>query len=466
MKLNQTQQWWAGSIFLVLVLFAGSVLAGPDKERTERPEAAGQARQTARLTLEAAYDTAMDNNEQIRISREKLMQNRQDIDIATSNLYPQLSAEAGYTRQKTTDIATGGTSLGSFGNPEDYGTLTLKLEQHIYQWGKVWSGRRIAEHFFESSKFRHIRQVEEILFNVSVQYYEVLLGREAIEIAENALQRAQQQMTRAEARFEVGVLTQTDVLRARVQVVESQEQLERARNQYAIALENLALEIGIEDEPGTLVEPSEKRFAPVPVSDLYDTALTHRKDYRQAEKQVRGAEERVDFEQADYFPNISLEGSYTHTNESALFYGEDNDWRATLKLSYPLFTGWRTSAEVDQAKSRLNEAEAAMARLKKEIRNQVRSVYLDIQTQKKVIQQLEERVNAAKRNYQQVSAQFEQGLVTAVDQVDAFTALNEAENRLAQAYYSYQLDQIRLDLATGTLQADIVAKELSDDGDY
>jgi outer membrane protein TolC len=107
-----------------------------------------------------------------------------------------------------------------------------------------------------------------------------------------------------------------------------------------------------------------------------------------------------------------------------------------------------------------------MNRLKKEIRNQVRSVYLDIRTQKKVIQQIEEQVRAARRNYRQVNAQFEQGLVTAVDQVDAFTALNEAENRLAQAYYSYQLDQIRLELAMGTFQTDLVAKELPDDETY
>jgi outer membrane protein len=262
----------------------------------------------------------------------------------------------------------------------------------------------------------------------------------------------------------VGVLTQTDVLRARVQVAASGEQLERARNQYDIALENLALEIGLESVPGEITEPSEREFTPVPVSDLYQTAMEKRQDLHQAEKQVLVAEKRVDFEWADYFPNLSLEGQYTQTDEPDLFYGEHDDWQATLKLSYPLFTGWRTTAQVDKAKSGLMQANEALNRLKKEIRNQVRSVYLDIQTQKKVIEQIEEQVKAADRNYQQVTAQFEQGLVTAVDQVDAFTALNEAENRLAQAYYSYQLDQIRMELVMGTFQTDLLAKELPNDG--
>ena len=50
-----------------------------------------------------------------------------------------------------------------------------------------------------------------------------------------------------------------------------------------------------------------------------------------------------------------------------------------------------------------------------------------------------------------------------MDQVDAFTALNEAENRLAQAYYTYQLDLIRLELATGTFQEDLLKKEAAND---
>lgn len=457
MGLNPSKRWGCAGLRLLLTLAltfaaASALAASPgDGKAKEGP-----------LTLEKAYEIAFENNEQVAVSRQRLEQQRQDITIATSNLYPQISAQAGYTRQKVSDTSSGG--LDNFLNtPRDYGTLTFTLDQHIYQWGKVWSGRRIALYYFNSSKLRHIRQVQTILFNVSTRYYEVLLGRRAIEIAETALERARQQLDQAEARFNVGILTKTDVLRARVQVMQSREQLERAKNQYAIAQENLALELGLKSVPGSIAEPAEKTLPAFDVAELFRRALEHRRDYNQAKQQLRLAEERVDFEQADYFPNLSVECQYTRTNEEDLFYGEREDWQATLKLSYPLFTGWKTTAEVDKAKAARMEASSGLSRLEQEIRNDVRSVYLDIQTQKKVIAQLEEQVKAARRNYKQVTARFEQGLVTAVDQIDAFTALNEAENRLAQAYYSYQLDQIRLKLAIGTFQTDLAAKELSDD---
>lgn len=416
------------------------------------------------LTLDQAFETALRENEQVRISRQDLRNAQTDITVARSNLYPQISLRGAHTRKKESGFSagagTGGTGGTGFSTPDNYNTLTFQLDQHIYQWGKVWSAKRIAEYYYDSSQYRHLRQVQEILYQVSVQYYEVLLGRRSIEIAENALKRAIQQFDRASAQFEVGILTQTDVLRAEVQVAQSREQLERAKNQYNIALERLALEMGVESVPGPIEEPDERSFTPLPISGLFEVAMENRRDFNQAAQQLKAADERVDFEKADYFPNLSLTGQYILTDEDELFYGESNDWQASLVLSYPLFTGWKTSAEVDRARSEKSQAEYTLGRLRKQIRNQVRSVYLDIQTQQKVIDQLEQQVLSARQNYEQVSAQFEEGLLTAVDQVDAFTALNEAENRLAQAYYTYQLDLIRLDLATGIFQSDLLEMEI------
>ncbi len=404
------------------------------------------------FTLDEAYRIALDNNEQIQVSKERLEQAKQDIDVATAELYPQISAQGSWNRQKKT-------TLGTLSNPDEYGLFTIKADQHLYQWGKVWSGRQIAEHFFRSSSFRHERRLQEILFQVSSRYYEVLLGRRSIEIAKSALTRAQRQLERARGRFEVGVVTRTDVLRAQVQVAQAQEQLERARNQYDVALENLALEIGLDEVPGEIKEPPAKDFGSESMSSLIDRALDRRRDLKQARKEVEASQQRVEFEKADYFPRFSMQGEYTRTNEEKLFYGEDEDWNVALKVSYPLFTGGRDVAEIDQARSKWRQARVSLKRLKREIRTEVRSVYLDIQTQKKVIQQLKEQVDTARRNYEQVTAQFEEGVASSVDQVDAFTSLNEAENRLAQAHFSYQLDLIRLQLATGTFQTELLNRQ-------
>ena len=406
------------------------------------------------LSLEEAYRSAMSRNQDIAASRENVVQARKDVTEATSQLYPQLSAQGEYTRQKELREATSSSS----GTPTEYGTASLQLDQHLYQGGKVWSQRKAARKSLAGSRAEQDRTAQQILFRVASSYYEVLLGRRSIQIAESALERAETQLERARGRYEVGVATKTDVLRAEVQVSQSEEQLERARNQHAVAREDLALEMGVEEISGRLKHPETRRMSEdVGIPELYQRALNNRRDLEALDERVLAARARKSAEKADYFPELSARGSYTRTDEPLIFEENRDNWSASLRLSYPLFTGGREKAQVEKASSQLTQVRARRSRLESEIRQQVRSVYLDLQTQQSVIRQLEKQVESAERNYRQVTAQFEEGAASSVDQVDAFTALNEAKNRLAQARYSYQLDMVRLDLVTGIFQEQLVA---------
>jgi TolC family type I secretion outer membrane protein len=431
-----------------------SIVAGVAAAALLCLHAPAQARDSA-LTLEETYRIALENNEQVQVSRERLQQAKKQVDVATSGLLPQVSAEARHVRQK--EFGFGGTAI----NPDDYNEVSLGLSQHLYQAGKVWSARQGAQYAHQGSRYRHFRRKQEILFNAGARFYDVLLGSRAIEIAENALKRAQRQLERAKGRYEVGVVTRTDVLRARVQVAQAREQLERARNQRAVAQENLALELGMDEVPGEVKEPPQQEFSDKSMRELYRIALRNRRDLQQARSELNATREEVDREWADFFPEVSASASYARTDEEDRFYGQEDTWQASLQVSYPLFSGGRNTAEYHQAKSGVREARQGLMRLKRSIRTQVRSVYLDIQTQHKVIRQLREQVQTARRNYRQVTAQFEEGVATAVDQVDAFTALNEAENRLAQAYYTNQLNILQLRLTIGTFQQELLGERSS-----
>ncbi|MFW6388923.1 MAG: TolC family protein, partial [Desulfohalobiaceae bacterium] len=125
----------------------------------------------------------------------------------------------------------------------------------------------------------------------------------------------------------------------------------------------------------------------------------------------------------------------------------------------PLFTGGERKAKLEQARSKKRQSRVSLARLEREVKTQVRSAYLDIQTREQIVQHLEEEVQAARSNYRQVLAQYEQGLATSVDLIDAQTAFSEAQSRLAQSRFGLNLDLIRLQFALGTLEKELVQSE-------
>lgn len=411
---------------------------------------------TSRLTLEQAYATALKNSNQVRSSREQVHQARQDLRISTSQLLPQLNARAEYTRQK---------ELSGFNPVDRFGMLSLSASQHLYQGGKVWNQRQASQFALYSQKKRHFRRLQSILFNVAIQFYEVLLANQNIVIAENQIHRTQQQLERAEQRLEVGLVNKTAVLRAEVQVARAREQLERAKNQRAVALENLRLEMGVQEIPADLQEITEKRLEEISPERLCARGLEKRRDLQQMAGGWQAAEATVQAEKGDFWPRFLLEGSYSRTDETVIYSGENDDWNVSVKALYPLFTGFRETSEVHKARRRKKELGADYSRLKRAISAEIRSVYLDLKTQKKVIQSLEEEVASAAANHEQFVAQFNEGLVSAVDLVDAQTALNEAERRLSLAFFNYQLNLLRLKLATGTYEQDRVAAYLRTSGD-
>lgn len=437
--LSRTKGRWlfAGIALCVAVLMPPAVFAQDSEDNAVAV--------ATPLTLDSACRTALVNNENIQIARETLSQAKNEVSVANSYLYPQLTVTGSHVQQKElSPLLT---------TPEEYELYQLSLDQHVFQMGKVWAGRRMAKIHGQGTQLSYERSVREILFQVSTAFYNVLLGRQAIEIANSSLARADKQLERARAQFEVGVTTATTVLRAEVQVAQAVEQLERASNQYLVAREMLALEMGMETLPEDIVEPAPGVFPEQPLEQLIALARDNRKDLQATRLDVRAAEQRVRWERADFFPNISLHGEFQRTSDETLFYDNEDNWSAAVNLSYPLFTGGRNLAELKSAKSALRQAAAAAERFEKTVRAEVRSVYLDLQTQRKVLQQNRLQVASAEKNYEQVTAQFEEGMATSVDQVDAFTALNQAQNMLANAHYSYQLNLVKLKLVTGTFYA-------------
>ena len=404
------------------------------------------------LSLDQAYRLALKHNQNLHASLEEVNQAVADLRIATSPLLPQVNLEGQSIRTKKSQIDVPDQFGSGFSQPYEYSTLRMRASQHLYQGGKRRYDRQFSRLTLKSEESRHYRLAQDVLFRVATSFYQVLLAERSIDIAEKQLDRTQRQLERAQQRFEVGLVDRTAVLRARVQVANGQEQLERAQNDRAVALENLTLELGIPNPPEQLKSPEEVLFGEELVQPYTEQALENRRDLQQVEQTIEALDKRTQSEKADLtWPEFSAEGSYTVTNEEDLFNGQDDDWQVALKAEYPLFTGWRNTAELSKARAAQRNARARYERLRQAINAQVRSVYLDIKTQEKVITSLADQVDSSRSNYEQTIAQFNEGLASSVDVVVAEAALTEAENRLANARFTYQLAQIQLKLATGTL---------------
>ncbi len=403
----------------------------------------------AEFTLEDAYNIALKNNERIAIAGLEVDKSENDVTVASSALLPRLSLSGESIRQKEFLDAAGKIMTDKTNN---VGRAELSL--HLYQGGKPWFERRGSILSSQAEQENYFRTRQQVLFGVARAYYQVLLSRKNKSIASAVLRRANNQLQRAKGLFEVGEITRTGVLRARVQVAQAVQQLEEAKNELAVARDNLAHQLGISDLPGEIGEPQALAFADTPVEGLIKKAYQQRQDLEAIKNKQQAAIEAVKAQRASWFPKIDLVSSYETFEEQR--YSEDDDWRMMVQGSYPLFSGWQDTARIEKSEAQQRQVALDLRETKRGIRVEVREAYFDLKTRKEVMNSLRQQVKAARSNYEEISAQFEESLATSLDVSDAHDVLKETQLAYARSYYSYQLEILALKLATGTFKRELL----------
>ncbi len=292
------------------------------------------------VALEEALRSALRHNEQIAASRHRVTQAEEDVRIARSPMLPQVNLQGRHIRTKEVEGPPPG-----MGGPDRYNEASIQASQVLFQGGKLRSSLHASRYAMESSRLEHYRTREQILFSVSGAYYNALFARRSVEIAENQLTRSNRQLELAQSRREVGLVDMTAVLRARVQVAAAVEAIEEAKNNYSIALEQLALEMGITRPPESIREPGPIELTDdLSVEQYVERAYENRRDLKASKEGLQAAMKQVDAQRGDFLPTLSLEGSYSIVDDDDVYYGDDYNWQAALVASYPLFTGMRDSA--------------------------------------------------------------------------------------------------------------------------
>ncbi|MEK7243063.1 MAG: TolC family protein, partial [Thermodesulfobacteriota bacterium] len=129
-----------------------------------------------------------------------------------------------------------------------------------------------------------------------------------------------------------------------------------------------------------------------------------------------------------------------------------------VALNFPFFDGGLRKSEVSEAKARERQAALLYEDMKKGIEIEVQTAYLDLVTQKGILQFLNDQLAFARDNYHAVARQFDFGLSNSLDVLDANTLLVSAERKASSALYNYELALLRMKKATGMLLAALAGK--------
>ena len=421
--------------------------------------AACAAEQPKTITLDEALKIALERNPALKVSQDKVEAAQGKLEQAKSASRPQLGVTGTWTQQGPVTTFTIPTPEGpqtiTLGQARTR-TASLNLTQPLDLAGQIRAAKRMARLGLSSAVHDAERTANTLALDVYSAFYGVLRARDAVKVAQDAVEAAKEHLRLAEVSFRAGTAPQFDVIRASVQVENLRQNLVQAQNAERLALANLANVLGL--DPTAAVDVAAKE--PTPDQDArsipsYEDALRlayeGRPEIKLAQESVRISEHAVQAAKAQNRPDVALVGAYAYTPDATGFVAVKESWRITANVTIPLDTSGVVRAKVEEALANLKAAQDTLTQAQLGVSLDVRAALIDLQNALERRRTAAANVTQAQEALRLARVRFEAGVATGVEVTDAEVALTQARTNQVNADYDYLVALAKLDKATGAL---------------
>ena len=374
-----------------------------------------------------------------------------------AGLFPSVSLDAAATRSGGAGRARTGTTVGTGS------TVTTTSSSTVYEagasasweidlWGRLRRGLENAHALADASAADLAFARLSIQGQLATAYLQLREADAEQRLLTDTVTGFTRSAEIATNRYNAGVAAKTDMLQARTQLANAQDQLvalnlQRAQLEHAIA--------ALVGKPASnfsvaALETWQTTIPDVPPG-VPSTLLQRRPDIAAAERRVAAANATIGINEADYFPALTLTGAYDFlsTSTSGLFKSANESHSAGASLSEALFNGGATRARVSGARAAHDQSVA-------QYRQTVLTAFQDVEDQlassRLLSQQYEFRrqaSEAADETERLTQNQYRAGTISYTDVVVAQTAALSARRALASIGLSRQTTAIALITALG-----------------
>ncbi|MCQ6310934.1 outer membrane channel protein TolC [Citrobacter freundii] len=409
--------------------------------------------------LMQVYQQARLSNPELRKSAADRDAAFEKINEARSPLLPQLGLGADYTYSNGYRDANGVNSNAT--------SASLQLTQTLFDMSK-WRALTLQEKSAGIQDVTYQTDQQTLILNTATAYFNVLNAIDVLSYTQAQKDAVYRQLDQTTQRFNVGLVAITDVQNARSQYDTVLANEVTARNNLDNAVEQLRQVTGnYYPELASLNVDGFKTNKPQAVNALLKEAENRNLSLLQARLSQDLAREQIRLAQDGHLPTLDLtastgvsDTSYSGSKTNSSQYDDSNMGQNKIGLSFslPLYQGGMVNSQVKQAQYNFVGASEQLESAHRSVVQTVRSSFNNINASISSINAYKQAVVSAQSSLDAMEAGYSVGTRTIVDVLDATTTLYNAKQQLANARYTYLINQLNVKSALGTLnEQDLVA---------
>jgi outer membrane protein TolC len=322
---------------------------------------------------------------------------------------------------------------------EPYADQNLMVTYPLSTGGRVGAETAAAGADLQGAQAQVDTELLDLAYQVRRGYWQVLLNREMVKIAQENLKEQQESLRVDQVSFDAGKIPLYYVLRDKAEVADAQQSLTNATRDVDTALLGLREALGVDmDQPLALTDALVyESAAPGDPAALTVQALKLRPAAQAAQAQVDAAARQVQAQRAAYRPQLALDamGDAWKASGSDL----NGGYTAALVASLPLLDGGSRRAEVKEAQAGVNRAQADLATVKLAIARQVHEALLDYAAADQNVRTAEAALASAEEDYRVALVRYQAGKAINLERIEALAVLVRARTNYAQAIFAQRV---------------------------
>jgi outer membrane protein TolC len=353
-----------------------------------------------------------------------------------------------------------------FGRPNVW-NAGVQITQPLYSGGRVGTGLEIARQYLRAVDMEIAEAESDIALQVRNAYFQTVLADAFIAISEEAYALANAHLAQVQLFRQQGTVSDFDVLRASVERDNLEPNIIEARNARRLAELNLRRLVNVPaGQPLELLTPLDVRIADVDRAALLD-ALAMRPALLGLDAMVAAREGAVRIARAERLPTVGAAANFSYQAFPDRVTPFDTNWRRdwsfSVQAAVPIFNGFRTSGQVQQAQAELRQIELQRDEVRQAIALELESALGDFDAARAQIEARRATVAQARRALELAELRFGSGLSTQLDVSNARLLLEQSRANEAQSLFNYLNALARLERVTGN-QVPLVAARIPSEG--
>lgn len=442
------------------------------------------------LSLEKCRQLAIDNNKELKISAAGIHKAEQERKAARTNYFPQVSAMGTYVRnqkdlelidyselkllpalmrelepvlQNFPDLAH---ALQTAGNEIKGATHLdfknvrigdISLVQPVFMGGKIISYNQITSYAKELAKSMNNVQLEEVIYQTDEAYWQVVSLVNKKKLADQYVEMLKKTDSDMAAMIREGVATKADGLSVKVKLNEAEMAQTKVNNGLTLSRMLLAQICGLELTSPVKLADEETDRLPVRKTTAFPdvhTAFANRQELKSLELVTNIYKKKERIVSADMLPNVALTANYIVMNPNT-YNGYKNEfsgmYNVGVAVQVPISGWWEGSHKRNAAR-----AETLIKRLEYEsaremIELQVNQSAYKVNEAGKQLEASERNMAKAEENLRYAGLGFKEGVIPALNLMEAQTAWFAAQSQLIDAQIELKLTKVYMDKALGIL---------------